>query len=66
MTLLPIVLIVIASFTDEKALLANGYSFFPKGWSLDAYYYMIKQGTTILRAYGVTIFVTVVDRKSVV
>jgi len=60
LTLLPVILIVVASFTDEQALLANGYSFFPKGWSLDAYYYMIKQGSTILRAYGVTIFVTVV------
>ena len=28
--LIPIILIVIASFTDEKTLLANGYSFFPK------------------------------------
>jgi putative aldouronate transport system permease protein len=56
--LLPIILIVIASFTEEKALLSNGYSYFPKAFSLDAYYYMLKQGVTILRAYGVTISVT--------
>ena len=59
MTLLPIILIVIASFTDEKALIANGYSFFPKTWSLAAYYYMAKQGRIIIRSYGISIFVTV-------
>jgi putative aldouronate transport system permease protein len=59
-TLLPIVLIVIASFTDEKALISNGYSYFPKAWSLNAYYYMINQGKLILRAYGVTLFVTAI------
>jgi putative aldouronate transport system permease protein len=53
-TLLPIVLIIIASFTSEKALIANGYSFLPKELSLDAYYYMLKQGKIIGRAYGIT------------
>ncbi|MFA9463943.1 MAG: carbohydrate ABC transporter permease [Velocimicrobium sp.] len=58
-TVLPIVLIIIASLTDEQALLTNGYSFFPKKWSLDAYYYIIKQAETILRAYGITIMATI-------
>ncbi len=58
--LLPIILIVIASVTEEKTLLSNGYSYFPKAFSLDAYYYMIKQGVTILRAYGVTVSVTLI------
>jgi putative aldouronate transport system permease protein len=57
--LLPIVLIVIASFTSEHALQSNGYSFFPKELSLDAYYYLINQGALIARSYGVSIFVTV-------
>ena len=43
-TLLPIVLIVISSFTAEDALIQNGYSFWPQEWSLDAYYYMVKRG----------------------
>ena len=60
LTLLPILLIVIASFTDENALLQNGYSFLPQKWSLDAYYYIIKQGSVILRSYGVSVLVTVV------
>lgn len=60
LSLLPILLIVIASFTDEKTLIANGYTYFPKKISFDAYYYMIKQGTLILRSYGVSFFVTIV------
>ncbi len=58
-TLLPIILIVIASVTEEQTLIADGYSFLPKKWSLDAYLYMMNQGKTIFRAYGVSIFVTV-------
>ncbi len=58
-TLLPILLIVIASFTKESALIQNGYSYFPKIWSTDAYYYMIKQGVTIFRAYGISFLVTI-------
>ena len=59
-TLLPLALIVISSFTKESALIRNGYSFWPQEWSLDAYYYMIKQGAVILRSYGISVFVTVV------
>ncbi len=58
--LLPILLIVIASVTDEKALLANGYTFFPAKLSTDSYYYMVRQGSMIVRSYGITILTTVV------
>ncbi len=60
LTLLPILLIVIASLTDESTLISEGYSFIPGKFSWDAYIYMINQGKTILRAYGVSITVTVV------
>lgn len=59
LVLMPIVLIVIASFTDEHTLISEGYSYLPKELSLDAYYYMLKQGSMIARAYGVSILVTV-------
>lgn len=59
-TVLPVLLIVIASFTEEKTLISGGYTYFPKALSLDAYYYMVKQAKLIVRAYGVSIFVTVV------
>lgn len=58
--LLPIILIVIASFTDETTLLRNGYSFLPEKWSADAYVYMLQQGATIFRAYGISVLVTLV------
>lgn len=58
--LLPIGLIVIASFTEETALLRDGYSFLPAALSTDAYYYMVKQGAVIVRAYGISFLVTTV------
>jgi len=60
LAMLPILLIVIASFTEETVLIRNGYSFIPEALSVDAYYYMVKQGTMILRSYGVSLFVTIV------
>ena len=41
--MLPILLIVIASFSAESSLIRNGYTYWPEQWSLDAYYYMVKQ-----------------------
>jgi putative aldouronate transport system permease protein len=58
--LLPIVLLFMSSITDDATLAANGYSFFPEKFSLDAYSYLYEHSTTILRAYGITIVVTVV------
>lgn len=60
MVVLPFLLIFISSITDENVLISNGYSFFPKKVSLYAYQYILQQGGTILRAYGITIFVTFV------
>ncbi|MBR4670729.1 MAG: carbohydrate ABC transporter permease [Butyrivibrio sp.] len=56
--MLPIVLIVVASFTAETALVRDGYRFIPKEFSLNAYYYMLKQGRLILRSYGISFLVT--------
>lgn len=58
--LFPILLLLVVSFTDNSTLLANGYSLFPAKWSLEAYRYIFFDPTKILRAYGVTIFNTVV------
>ena len=58
MAVVPSILVVIASFTGENELLLNGYTFFPSSWSLKAYKYIWNQGTAILRAYGITIIVT--------
>lgn len=55
----PFLIMLSSSFSDETAVLANGYSLFPREFSLDAYQYILSDSTTVLRAYGVTIFVTV-------
>lgn len=54
------ILLFMSSITDENTLVANGYSFFPKKFSLASYSYIIKSGGQILKAYGVSIGVTVV------
>lgn len=59
LTLFPILLMVMASFTDETTLLREGYSLFPSKLSTGAYYYIIMQGMLIIRAYGITILSTV-------
>lgn len=57
--MVPFLIMLSSSFSDETAVLANGYSLFPREFSLDAYQYILSDSTTVLRAYGVTIFVTV-------
>ena len=34
--ILPLILLVVSSFTAEEVLVQNGYSFFPAKWGLDA------------------------------
>ena len=60
LALLPFVLLIVASFTDNTWATANGFSFFPKEWSLEAYRYIAAQWDTIGRAYVMTIIVTAV------
>ncbi len=57
--LLPFILVVTASFTEEATLVREGYRLIPSKWSLDAYKSILKSAT-IPRAYAVSIFVTVV------
>lgn len=56
----PLLLVVMISVTSEKSILANGYSFFPQEFSTKAYDYLISAGGRIWRAYGISIFVTIV------
>lgn len=58
--ILPFILLLMASITGEKSLAAYGYSFFPKEFSLDAYQYLLSSSTSIFRAYGISIFITVI------
>ena len=55
---LPTLLLVTSSLSDNDSVFRNGYSFWPKEWSLEAYRYMATQGQTIFRAYGISILTT--------
>lgn len=55
---LPIVLMAIASFTDNDTLNLYGYSFFPEEWSLEAYEFLLKQSGVISTSFFNSIFVT--------
>lgn len=57
---IPLLLVVGISFTDESTLMAEGYHLFPRKFSLTAYQYVFTGAASVFRAYGVTIFVTVV------
>lgn len=59
LAIMPFILLIIASFTDETVALLNGYSYFPEKLSLDAYKYIAQNAATFVRAYGITILVTV-------
>lgn len=56
--ILPFVLLVIASFTDNAVAVSEGFSFWPTKWSTNAYEYIVNERATLLRAYGITILVT--------
>ncbi|MDU2122160.1 MAG: carbohydrate ABC transporter permease [Clostridium celatum] len=58
--LIPFLMVIIGSFTSEKEIIANGFSFFPKELSLEAYKTALKEPMAILRAYGVTASLTVI------
>ncbi len=58
--ILPFVLLFTSSITDDKAIVRDGYSFFPSEFSFGAYEYLWKNSDTIVHAYGITILITVV------
>ena len=55
----PFLFVVIISLTSEEALRLNGYRFIPEEWSFEAYKHILSSGSDILRAYGVSIVVTI-------
>lgn len=60
MCVYPFLLVISTSFNSEAAISRFGYTAFPKEPTLYAYKYLFMNASTLLRAYGVTIFVTVV------
>lgn len=60
MCLIPFLMVIAGSFSTESAIVENGFSIFPQGFTLDAYKTVFKEPMVILRAYGTTIGLTVV------
>lgn len=60
LAIMPFILLIIASLTDETVAMTDGYSYFPAKWSLNAYEYIANQAGMIGRAYLMTILVTVI------
>jgi len=58
--ILPFILLVSASFTDEASAVANGFRFIPEKVSMVAYEYLFAEWTQIGRSYLITIIVTLV------
>ncbi|MEA4823367.1 MAG: carbohydrate ABC transporter permease [Clostridiaceae bacterium] len=59
--LAPMLLVIIISLSTADSLAYNGYTFFPSGWSFQAYGYLVQTGRQILQGYKITIAYTVVN-----
>ncbi|MBP3965868.1 carbohydrate ABC transporter permease [Paenibacillus lignilyticus] len=57
---IPLLLLVSISISNEKSLLTDGYRFIPKQFSFQAYKLIFHAPKQLVNAYGVTITVTVV------
>jgi putative aldouronate transport system permease protein len=58
-SIIPLIILLSSSFSSEASILKEGYSFLPKEFSFAAYEYLLTNSASILRAYGITVFVTV-------
>src|SRR5659263_94883 len=59
LSILPFIMLVSASFTSEHAIVNYGYQLFPKEFSVNAYAMLFRFPLDIIRAYEVSIFITV-------
>ena len=60
LAVLPFVLLFMSSVTDEQILITDGYSFFPKKFSLYAYRYLFTRTSSVIRGYILSIIVTTI------
>ncbi len=58
--IVPLLLIISGSFTEEKTLALNGYKFIPQNITAYAYEYIFTNTPQVVTAYGISILVTVV------
>ncbi len=58
--LTPFIMLISGSFTSEQAITNYGYGILPRDFNTKAYELLFRYPQDLLRAYGVTIFITVV------
>ncbi|MGF7049936.1 putative aldouronate transport system permease protein [Paenibacillus sp. DS2015] len=58
--IVPFVLLIVSSLSSEASIIQKGYTFFPETFSLKAYEYLWLHHMDLGRAYGITVFITVV------
>lgn len=57
---LPIIFMLIISFTHESQISEYGYQLIPKMFSLSGYEFLFKQGEVIIKALGISVLTTVI------
>lgn len=58
--LIPLLLVISISITDEQELLASGYHLIPQKLNFLAYNVILQSPKQLLRAYGITVIVTLI------
>lgn len=58
--IVPLWAVIAISFSNDEVMRQVGYRLIPAKFSLKAYDFVLAQGIAIARAYGITIFVTIV------
>ena len=56
----PFILLIASSLTKDSVLVREGYNFWPKEFSGEAYRYIFTQSTTMLRGYAISICITII------
>ena len=59
LAMIPVWLIIISSFTQERSLMVYGYRFWPKEFSIESYKFLFAKGSIVLTAYRNTMLSTV-------
>lgn len=58
--LTPFIMLISGSFTSEQAITNYGYGILPRDFNTSAYQLLFKYPEDLIRAYGVTVFITAV------
>lgn len=56
---IPIITVVSISLSSDLTIMKEGYGILPKDFTTEAYRYVFKDWVSIIRSYGVSLFVTV-------